>query len=62
MESLNPGWLGIEVEAIEAEVEGWTGAIRASYQAALHSMTVAGSIDEGDRPMSVAAEVAPSNR
>jgi hypothetical protein len=55
MDSLNPGWLRIEVESIETAVEAWSGALRASYEAAMHSMTTALSVGEAGGPSGSAA-------
>jgi hypothetical protein len=38
MGSLNPRWLTIELESIDATVENWNAAIRTSYEAALQSL------------------------
>ena len=38
MGSLNPQWLSIELESIDATVENWSAAVRASYQAALQTL------------------------
>jgi hypothetical protein len=38
MGSLNPQWLSIELESIDATVENWSAAVWTSYQAALQSL------------------------
>jgi hypothetical protein len=38
MGSLNPHWLSIELESIDATVENWSVAVRTSYQAALQTL------------------------
>jgi hypothetical protein len=39
MGTLNPRWLSIELESIDATVENWSMAIRTSYEAALQTLT-----------------------
>jgi len=38
MGSLNPEWLSIELNSIDATAENWSSAIQASYKAAVESM------------------------
>jgi len=38
MGSLNPEWLAIELDSIDATVESWSEAIQASYKAAIESV------------------------
>jgi hypothetical protein len=38
MGSLNPQWLSIELESIDATVENWSAAVWTSYQAALKTL------------------------
>ena len=38
MGTLNPRWLSIELELIDATVENWSAAVRTSYQAALQTL------------------------
>jgi hypothetical protein len=38
MGSLNPRWLSIELESIDATVENWSAAVRTSYEAALQTL------------------------
>lgn len=40
MESLNPCWLSIELNSIDADVAKWSGALLASYQASLEAMSI----------------------
>jgi hypothetical protein len=39
MGSLNPHWLSIELDSIDATTQKWNAAIWASYQATLHALT-----------------------
>jgi hypothetical protein len=39
MDSLNPEWLSIEVQSIDLAMEGWSEAMKASYDAALLSLS-----------------------
>lgn len=41
MGTLNPEWLSIEAQSIDAAVENWGEAVRASYQATLQSLASA---------------------
>jgi hypothetical protein len=47
MGALNPEWLSIEAQSIDAAVENWGEAVRSSYQATLQSLTCA---DASERP------------
>jgi len=38
MGSLNPQWLNIELESIDATVENWSSALWDSYEAALQTL------------------------
>jgi hypothetical protein len=38
MGSLNPEWLSIELDSIDATVENWTAALWSSYQSTLQSL------------------------
>ena len=39
MSSLNPRWLIVEMEAIDATVNNWSAAVSMSYQSLLQTLT-----------------------
>lgn len=43
MDSLNPSWLSIELDAIDADVEKWSDALRTSYEASVSELARAES-------------------
>jgi hypothetical protein len=47
MGALNPEWLRIEAQSIDAAVENWGEAVRTSYQATLQSLA---SADASESP------------
>jgi hypothetical protein len=50
MDALNPEWLRIEAQSIDAAVENWGEAVRTSYQATLQSLA---SADNSERPATI---------
>ena len=43
MGSLNPEWLAIELDSIDATAKNWSSAIRASYKAAVDAAYAKGA-------------------
>jgi len=39
MDSLNPHWLSIELDSIDASTEKWNVALRTSYEASIRELT-----------------------
>jgi hypothetical protein len=39
MDSLNPSWLSIELDSIDADIEKWNEALRTSYEASFGAIT-----------------------
>jgi hypothetical protein len=65
MDSLNPEWLSIEVQSIDLAMEGWSEAMKASYDAALLSLlSLSEERDDAARDKAIemlVASLRPSN-
>ena len=55
MGSLNPEWLAIELDSIDATVKNWSEAIQASYKAAVESIHAKSATE---RPLAVLSDFA----